>query len=94
MNLMGWNPNCRYRILGKLIRTKTESIFVFDFANAETFKRRVSKQEARNPYFPKDWSEQFGIPVDEHQNDMLVSIFEDHAVFYINKEEEKGGKSK
>ena len=94
MSLMGWNPDCRYRILGKLIRTKTENLFVFDFTNAETFKRRKSKEGPRDPYYPKEWSEQFGLPVNEHQNDLLVSIFEDHAVFYISKEEENGGKNK
>ena len=30
MNLMNWNPEYRYKILGKLIRTQSDLIFVFD----------------------------------------------------------------
>ncbi len=40
MQLMGWNPNCRYKILGKLIHAGSESIFVFDLTSAETFQKR------------------------------------------------------
>ena len=40
LNLMGWSPDYRYKILGKLIRTATDQIFVFDLSCAETYKKK------------------------------------------------------
>ncbi len=31
LRLMGWSANYKYKVLGKLIRTDTDQIFVFDF---------------------------------------------------------------
>ena len=90
MNLMGWNPECRYKILGKLIRTDTDLIFVFDLTSAETYVKRNSESgdKTRKAYYPEDWKNQFGVPVKEHQDLTLVSIFDDYTVFKIEKNEE------
>lgn len=91
MNLMGWNPGYRYKILGKLIRTKEEMLFVFDLSSAETFKRGKADGEnsQRRAIYPNDWKDSFGVPVKEHQDMTLVKIFDDYTVFRINKEEER-----
>ena len=36
----------------------------------------------------------FGVPVNEHQDLTLVSIFDDYTVFRIDKDEEREGKTK
>ena len=93
MNLMGWNSNDRHKILGKLIRTKTDMLFVFDLSSAETYKKRnaESKGEGRKAFYPEDWKNQFGVPVKDHQDLTLVSIFDDYTVFKIDKSEESEG---
>lgn len=90
MSLMEWNPNYRYKILGKLIRTPSESIFVFDLTCAEVYNRQKtgSDSTSKSPVFPDEWKNQFGLPVSEHQDHVLVSIFDDYTVFKIDKEEE------
>ena len=87
---MNWNPEYRYKILGKLIRTKTDMLFVFDLNCAETYRCREGGKEnhSRSPIYPDSWKNQFGVPVNEHQDMLQVSIFDDHAVFRISKEEE------
>lgn len=90
MNLMDWNPKYRYKILGKLIRTKTDTVFVFDLNGAETYVKRNagSADNGRKAYYPDEWKNQFGVPVKEHQDLTLVSIFDDYTVFKIEKNEE------
>ena len=94
MNLMGWNPEYRYKILGKLIRTKSDLLFIFDLASAETFGIRSTGKSAasRSAVYPEEWKNQFGIPVNEHQDTLQVNIFDDYAVFRISQDEETHAK--
>ena len=92
ISLMGWSTEYRYKILGKLIRTKTDLLFVFDLNSAETYKARKIGSGGRGlPLYPAEWKNQFGIPVKEHQDTYKVNIFDDYAVFRINREEEENG---
>lgn len=92
MNLMGWNPDYRYKILGKLIRTQSDVLFVFDLTGAETYIKEKAGQieSSRKAFFPEEWKNQFGVPVKDHQDMTLVSIFDDYTVFKIDKNEERG----
>ena len=94
MSLMGWNPEYRYKILGKLIRTSTDLLFVFDLTSAETYGIRSAgdTSASRTAIYPEEWKNQFGVPVSEHQDTIQVNIFDDYAVFHISREEEKRGK--
>ena len=91
IKLMGWDPNCRYKILGKLIKANNDRLFVFDLTCAETYKKHNGKGEntSRRALYPEDWSTRFGVPVSEHQDSVLISIFDEYAVFKIEKDEEK-----
>lgn len=94
MSLMGWNPEFRYKILGKLIRTTSDLLFVFDLTSAETFGIRSSgdKSASRTAVYPEEWKNQFGLPVSEHQDTIQVNIFDDYAVFSISRDEENNAK--
>ena len=89
-SLMGWDPNDRYKLLGKLIRAKNEILFVYDLSSPEVYKRNVkedgSVSTSRTPNYPSDWKTQFGLPVTEHQGSLVVSIFQDTAVFGLEKD--------
>ncbi len=39
VSLMGWNSSYRYKLLGKLIRSDNELLFVFDLTTPEIFVR-------------------------------------------------------
>ena len=93
MSLMGWNPNNRYKLLGKLIESGGELLFTFDLKTPEIFQR-ITKEDgsvkaSRIPQYPEEWKNQFGLPVDEHRESLQVNIFEGYAVFGIKKEKDK-----
>ena len=95
IELMGWSPDNRYKLLGKLIRSNDELLFVFDLNHAEIY-RQMSKdgetpKTSRTPIYPAEWQNQFGLPVEEHRKKLQVSIFEDIAVFGI--QEKKASKA-
>ncbi len=89
MKLMGWNPAHRHKILGKLIKTPSDTLFVFDLSSAETFVRRTDQGEnmSRKAFYPEDWQNQFGVPVEEHTDRILINIFDNYTVFKIERNE-------
>ncbi len=88
--LMDWNPKYRYKLLGKLIRSNNELLFVFDLTSAEIFVRRITDDNreitSRTASYPAEWQHQFGVPVEEHQNLMHINIFEGYTVFGVNEQ--------
>lgn len=89
ISLMGWNPNYRYKLLGKLIRSNEELLFIFDLTTPEIYIR-TEKEEgkpkfSRTASYPDEWQNQFGVPVEEHQNNLQINIFDGYAVFGLNE---------
>ena len=93
MSLMGWNPNYRYKLLGKLIESNGELLFVFDLKTPEIYQRIIKEGEkekmSRTPIFPAEWKDHFGLPVEEHKKSIQVDIFDGYAVFGIQDKQKK-----
>lgn len=88
MQLMEWNPDYRYKLLGKLVRSRDQLLFVFDLTAPEIFIRtradgRLVSSAA--PVYPEEWNNRFGVPYEEHQRTLQINIFEGYAVFGIGK---------
>ena len=64
VSLMGWNSSYRYKLLGKLIRSDNELLFVFDLTTPEIFVREEKEdgkiKASRTPSYPEEWQNQFG----------------------------------
>ena len=92
-DLMGWIPQYRYKILGKLRRANGEYVFVFDLNATETYERSVTadgkKRSSRTPVFPAAWKDQFGIPFEEHQKALQIDLFDGYAVFSLSDKESR-----
>jgi hypothetical protein len=90
IDLMGWNPDYRYKLLGKLIHSGDEYLFAFDLTSTEIFQRFViegdKSKASRKPVFPAEWKNQFGLSVEEHRNRLQVNIFKGYTVFSVNNE--------
>ena len=90
---MGWNPDYRYKLLGKLIRSKGELLFVFDLTTPEIFVRTIKEGEkskiSRTPTYPAEWQTQFGQSVEEHQKNLQINIFDGYAVFGLEEASRK-----
>ena len=88
--LMNWTPEFKYKLLGKLLDTGKQMIFVFDLTTPEIFIPSDSDARlSRKATYPAEWQNQFGIPVSTHQNTLQISIFDGHAVFNIQKSNEE-----
>ena len=87
VQLMEWNPDYRYKLLGKLIRSGDEFLFIFDLTATEIYQRILRDGEkpktSRTPVFPAEWQNQFGLPVEEHRRLLQVNIFDGYTVFGI-----------
>ena len=86
-DMMGWDPENKYRIMGNLLHSNGETLIVFDLSATETYRRieREGKKptNSRIPVFPEEWKNQFGLPYSEHQQSMQIDIFDGYAVYTI-----------
>lgn len=84
---MGWDPESRYKFLGKLLQIQGELFFAFDLSEPEVFQREVSSagkaKRSRVPQYIDDWKNQFGIPFEEHKQ-LQITTFDGYAVFSIS----------
>ena len=119
--MMGWNLDCRYKILGHKITFEDETIYVFDLMETEIFldikgKRAKKdtesqaitenannieetassdtdiqrsaeeiKRKNRIPFYPKEWKDSFGLPVEEHRKALEVNMLDGYAEFTTGK---------
>jgi len=90
IDLMSWNPDYRYKLLGKLIHSADEYLFTFDLTGAEIFQRFIVEggkpKTSRTPIFPIEWKNQFGLSVEEHRKRLQVNIFKGYTVFSVKNE--------
>ena len=87
-SLMNWNPEYRYKIMGKLVRSQGQYLFVFDLAATEMYKRTSAAEgekskPSRTPVFPLEWKDQFGVPYEDRQKYLQVNVFDGFAVYEI-----------
>ena len=87
VDLMGWNPNYKYKLLGRLIHANGEYLIAFDLHSTEVYQRTEIEGEkpkvSRQPVYPAGWQDQFGLPFSEHSQSMQINIFDGYAVYSI-----------
>ncbi len=87
VDLMGWNPNYKYKLLGRLIHANGEYLIAFDLHSTEVYQRTEVEGEkpkvSRQPVYPAGWQDQFGLPFNEHSQSMQINIFDGYAVYSI-----------
>lgn len=92
-SMMAWNPDYRYKLLGRLIHANGEYMIAFDLTATEVYQRSIPEGEkprtSRTPVFPSGWQNQFGLPYKEHQHAMQVNIFDGYAVYSIKEASKK-----
>ena len=86
-DMMGWNPDYRYKIVGKLVRANNELLFLFDLNARETFERSFDEEGkrkiSRKPVFPEEWKNQFGIPFTKKKKALQINMFEGYTVLSL-----------
>lgn len=84
---MGWEPEHRYKLLGKLVHANEEYLLAFDLTSTEVYRKTESEgakpRTSKTPQYPLEWQNQFGLPVNEHRQSLQVNIFDNYAVFAV-----------
>lgn len=88
--LMDWNPEFRYKLLGRIVHANDEYLIAFDLSAAEVYKRVVDEnnktKKSRTPVYPADWQNQFGLPFYEHKKAMQINIFDGYAIYSVKEQ--------
>ena len=88
---MEWNPNYRYKMLGRIIHANDEYLIAFDLSATEVYQRTIIEgqkpKNSRTPVFPAEWQDQFGVPYEEHRKSLQINIFDNYAVYCIKDQE-------
>lgn len=89
-DMMDWNPDHRYKMLGNIIRANGEYLIAFDLTSTEVYQRTYDAECAkstasRTPVYPIGWQNQFGMTLNEHKQSMLVNIFDGYAIYSIKE---------
>ncbi len=69
-DLMSWDTQYRYKIMGKPATCDGEFLFLFKLNDFELFvagKRKGS-------YLPEQWRDYFGVPVEEHETEYIHHV--------------------
>lgn len=89
LELMNWNVECRYRIVGDIVSTDTERLMLFDLNSAESILSLKGHMKAIAPTknvseFPKEWQDDFGLTVEEYSRLTRIHVFEDYIVLTLD----------
>ena len=90
--LMGWNPDYRYKIMGKKNKANGEDVLVFDLTVAQVFEKPAPGENgkgSRRSIMPAGWNGSFGPKFGENRRTLQVDTFSGYTVFSI-----KGDKTK
>lgn len=86
-DMMEWNPDYRYKILGKVVYAHGEYLVAFDLTATEVYQCIFAEGEkpkvSRRPVFPAHWQTQFGLPLKEHKKSLQVNLFSGYTIFSV-----------
>lgn len=93
IDLMGWSPDHRIKLIGKLIHSRKDYLFLFDLTTPEIYKQTVAEDGktsvSRRPSYPEEWKTQFGIPVNDHQKRLQMNVFDGNSIIRVESSETK-----
>lgn len=70
-DLMAWDEQYHYRLMGKPAVYNSEMLFLFKLTEFEFYLNGGKK---KGPYLPGDWRDYFGIPVEEHEESYKIDL--------------------
>jgi len=69
--LMQWDTQYRYKIIGKPATYQNEMLFLFKLSDFELF---INNSKNRKSYLPREWRDYFGIPVENHEDSYKIDL--------------------
>jgi hypothetical protein len=69
-DMMKWDSQYRYKVLGKPVTCEGEFLFLFKLNDFELF---VSGNR-KGSYLPTEWRDYFGVPADKHDEEYKINL--------------------
>ena len=69
-DLMGWDRQYRYKVMGKIAVCNKEVLFLFNLYDFELF----TGSKTRKSFLPGEWRDYFGMPVEEHDESYKIDL--------------------
>lgn len=86
--IMDWNPDYRYKVLGKMVQANEKALIAFDLTSSECFPKVVNrdgkKVSSRQSVFAEQWSGKFGPTYSESRRSLAVKTFDNYTVITVN----------
>ena len=79
----GWDTTCRYKLIGKVKKSRGKKLIVFELGSYRAYEKGNGEKAASMGYFPSDWKDRFGMPYHEHKRAYEVSTFKKYATISI-----------
>lgn len=72
-DLMVWDKQYRYKMLGKPAIYNNEGLYLFKLTDFELFVTNGSNKRSKT-YLPEDWREFFGVPFEKHAEEYKIDL--------------------
>jgi len=83
--LMGWNEDCRYTVLGRMISDDSTTVIVFDLTSALIYRPVENEKISHDPEYPAEWGNGFGMSVEEQYSNPLIKRFLEDTVLCLTR---------
>jgi len=88
--MMGWDPDYRYKIIGRLVHSKGHSLIVFDLMTYNCYPKAASEEGGsaarKKTAFPiEKWNGRFGPTYAESRRSLQVNTFDGYTVWTIKE---------
>lgn len=86
--IMDWNPDYRYKILGRLVHSKEKTLLAFDLTTYECFPKKITADgkrisSRRSLFTSEEWDGKFGPKFSESRRFLQVDTFDGYTVISI-----------
>ena len=98
VEVTGWDLSNRHKMIGKLIRTNGERLFLFDMKSALIYPGKkqfdadgnlIKTSFSKDPVYDESWQHQFGLPVEEHERRYAINRFDGFVTISIQDRKPK-----
>ena len=85
-SIMGWDPDNRYKVIGRKIRAKGEEVLIFDLALAKCYEKTGNGKgkAGQGASIPAGWNGRFGPTYGEDRHSLQIDTFDGYTVFSVN----------
>lgn len=92
-DMMGWDPQNRYKISATIAKCEDEILLVFNLDDTEIFIPKEIMEDGsvikhNKPYYPESWKDSFGLKLKDHESTLSIRTLDGYSVFEVVKKKD------